>query len=243
MDYSNELASLVRDFRLYIDQNYSTVQTAAEPPRAKAPVAPPRPVAPLPVAKKASPPSAAPVKLPELPKAPVEPIMQAMPRPFVSPALVSLGDCLAKLQNLGISTVDAPIDAPMAKIAECIVISFYSPASSEEAFIQKVANSITERLLPCRLYLQPGLQAAAECFTLAASARAKAFILAYHQEDAPKVAQWLSYFGDDCKDEAQEKLKLAARKSLFGVHLYELVALKSDDPEYKRALWNDIQSI
>ncbi|MBS0637513.1 MAG: hypothetical protein JSS12_08370 [Verrucomicrobia bacterium] len=257
MDYIDEWHSLVRDLKLYIAQNYTLQPTQPEPVKVKAaaplhaPIhaAPPasQPIVPKPpvAVKKATspPPPPAPAPLPAIPKAPIEPLIQAMPRPFTMPAPITLGDCLAKLQNLGVPTIDAPTFEAIPQLAECVMVSFYAPSSEQEIFIKKVAASVTERLLPCRLYLQPGLQAAAECFTLAASARAKAFVMVYNQEDAPKLAQWLSYFGDDVKEGYAEQQQLTSKRTLFGVNLYELIGLKPDDPQFKRALWSDLQKI
>lgn len=252
MNDIDELSSLVRDLRLHITQEYPDLQltekaTAARPATPTVQVQPviktPTKIDPPPVvAKPVAPPKA---KEPELPKTPLEPIMQALCRPFTKPALVSLLDCVDKLKKLGVHTIDAP-EKPLEPIqTELVVVSFFAPASAEEQFIQKVASSVQARLCLCSIYLQPGLNAAAECFTLAASGAAKAIVLAYQQNDAQKLAQWLAYFGDDLKANELQKTELTSKKVLFTAPLYDLqlTSAMMNDPAYKRTLWNDLQAI
>jgi hypothetical protein len=252
MNDIDELHSLVRDLKLYITQEYPHLQHAEKPDvtRPSIPAVHVQPVIKQPVklepltvtAKPAAIPKA---KEPELPKTPLEPIMQALCRPFVKPAMVSLLDCVDKLKKLGVHTIDAPEKSLEPIQTELVVVSFFAPGSQEEQFIQKVASSVQARLCLCSIYLQPGLNAAAECFTLAASGAAKAIVLAYQQNDAQKLAQWLAYFGDDVKVAEIQKSEIAAKRILFSSPVYELVLTLAmmNDPIYKRSLWNDIQAI
>lgn len=253
MNALDELHSLVRDLRLHIAQEYPDLQLEMRPaPIAKAAplVAPPKPVPqiPKPVAKQ-EPIKPIPVKAKpkeaEIPKTPLEPIMQALCRPFTKPAMISLADCIAKFEKIGIHTIDAPQEQATLPITELVMVSFFPPGSEEEKFIQKVAASVSERIMPCSIYLQPGLSAAAECFTLAASSAAKAIVLCLAQDDAQKLSQWLGYFGDDLKEHDMQKTQLASKRIIFTTPIYDLLLSPTtmNDTAFKRALWSDLQAI
>lgn len=261
MNALDELHSLVQDLRLHIAQEYPDIQLPERThmPAKIAPVAAqavaqvvalPKP----PASISKPPPKQEPIKpaivvpkpkAAEIPTTPLEPIMQALARPFVKPAQISLADCIQKLEKLGVHTLDAPQEPQVLAHRELVVVSFFPPASEEEKFIQKVAASVSERIMPCSIYLQPGLSAAAECFTLAASSAAKAVVIAYAQDDAQKLSQWLAYFGDDLKDGDLQKSELRSKRTLFTVSFYDLIVTPTtlNDTAFKRALWNDLQAI
>lgn len=269
MTYFNECFdewhSLVQGLRLLIEQEYPCLQPHTPQVVAKRPV--PAPKAPqmqpkaqtlvAPVVDKKPEPSVA--KKPELaksapkpkekeiPTSPLEPIMQALCRPITPPQAISLVDCLAAFQKLGIPHIDAPQELAINTDCQITFVSFFAPGSVEEKFIQKVASSVNERLIACSVYLQPGLTAAAECFTLAASGSSKAIVLAHALEDGPKLAAFLAYLGDDLKDDVQpSKIStevLLSKKALFGTGLYDLIVTPAtmEDVAHKRALWSDLQ--
>ncbi len=257
----NEWHTLVGDLRLYIAQEHTQefpdlqqqdlqlqnqIVTPCKPVIKAAsivkPVVEPKPVLPSSVPKKPSMPKPKEV---EIPKTPLEPIMQALCRPFTKPPAISLADCLEKFRKLGIPTIEAPEIQPQVSSSQIVMLSFFDPGSEEEKFIQKVASSVQMRLIACSLYLQPGLSAAAGCFTLAASGHCSAIVIMMAQEDAPKLAHFLAYFGDDLHASEIQKELLSSKRSLFGTSLYELIltpAMMSDTAQ-KRALWNDLQKL
>jgi len=246
----NELLSLVRELRGYIAQEHPELEYS-EPVRAKA-VAPPAPPLPAPARPKAvakvaaapPPPTAAPAKK-EAPKAPLEPVMQALNRPFSKAIRAPLLDVVEKFDKLGIKRVDAPKEKEQAATFELTFVSFFAPGSHEEQFIKKVVASVNERLLATRLYVMPGLDAAAFLYTLAASKKSKAVILAHAQEDGTKRASFLAFFGDELHAASSQKAKLICHHTLFDVPLYDLIltTAQMEDTATKRALWADLQQL
>ncbi|MCE5294813.1 MAG: hypothetical protein LLF94_09420 [Chlamydiales bacterium] len=262
MNAIDELHTLVQDLRAYIVQEHPCIdfqvpQKAKQPPQKATYTPPPLPTPPPPVASVSKPlapkqemPKAAPLppkpkKDPEIPKSSVEPVMQALARPFVAPQHVHLLDCLQAFEKLGIHTLALPDKPDTPPQLELVMVSFLPKGSEVQSFIQKVAASVSERIIPCSLYLQPGLTAAAECSTLAATKHAKAVIIAYQLEDAQKLTSWLAYFGDDLALNEPENSIFTCKRSLFGVKIYELVVNPSlvTDSGRKKELWSEIQKV
>ncbi len=266
MNYIDEWQTLVQDLRLHIAQEYpdlaltakSAAKTAAIAPQVAPatpapatavtlPKVPELPKKPTPVAAPLppTPPTKPKTKAPEISNTPLEPTMQALPRPFVKPAQISLIDCLEKFEKQGIATIDAPKEVKTEDFSQLVMVSFFSPGTEEQKFVQKIAASVSERIIPCGIYLQPGLTAAAECFTLAAANEAKALILAYSQDEMPKLATWFAYFGEDLHASETQQQCLISKRQLFNTPVYELLITSTtmNDSTVKRALWTDIQKI
>ncbi len=259
MTVLDELHALIKDLRVHIEQEYPCLQPlekvvskpkALPPPSAFVPkkeakkvelvpaIAPklepkPKPVI---VEKAAPPPKQAPTQT--VPK-----ILQALNRPFIKPQPLLLTDCLAAFDKLGIPHIKEPEADAIVIEKEVAFVSFFPPGSEVEQFIQKVASSVHERLMPCRVFTQPGLSAAALCHTLACQGSLKALIIAYSQEESPKLATWLHYFGDDITATTPTEGVLPTKRSLFTSPLCELMLTPSqiNDVEFKKTLWKALQ--
>ena len=229
----NEWQALIQDLRKYIAQEHP--EQVISMPVAKAI---PKKSAEAPKVAKTTP---VPQKKPEpVIPAPTGPrIMQAMPRPFVKPPKVPLEDCLEKFKTLEIQTVDAPEEKVHRRRNQIVFISFFQPKSDDDAFIKKVAASVSERLMPISIFSQPDTKAAALTQTLTATKEARAVIIAAAKEDSSKVSSWLANFGEDLKVCSIQKEALVSKRELFDVPFYELSLSTLD----KRALWNDLKSL
>ncbi len=249
-----ELHALTRDLQQYIRQEVPDIalKKAAEGQPLRPIVksvpkeTPPQPPQLSPAPKKPAPlPLSAKPKEKEFPKTALDPLMLCQARPFIKPAEVVLSDCIERLQKMGVPTLQSPTKEQVSVQHQLIMVSFFLPGSAEEAFIQKVAQSVSERILPCTLYKQPGLSAACVASTLCAQDSVIAVICCFSQELAPKLSEWLHYFGDDLQQDDKQQEQLISKKTLFNTSFYELIltAHAMQDPAFKRALWNDLQRI
>lgn len=238
MNTLDELLALVQDFNHYIRQEYPDLvlqPVKQQPvPIPKKPFVPPPPPPPAPAPK---PTAILPKKEPE--PVPVrhtaDPIMLTAAKPFVKPMQAPLTDCLEKFKKLGITVLDEPTGGPAARAKTVVFISFYQPGSQEELFIQKVAASVTERLLYCRHYSQPRAKEAALTLSLAASKETQSIFLFYNEQEMPKVREWLAYFGDDVA--GSDHILACPIKTIH------VTAALMHDPAEKKALWKELQSL
>jgi hypothetical protein len=120
---------------------------------------------------------------------------------------------------------------------ECLVVSFFSKESSEEAFLHKMAQAITARRTMRIQIAAASSDSQAYTHTVATTGILRAVFIASDKSQAEKVHKWRSTMPGMQPNKENASL-LTSQYLLFDTPVYELLFTHEPTTQEKKALWN-----